>query len=42
MKTFFKQLRDTETGTKFATPYAILFMTDLEKNKFGMLLRRNQ
>ena len=31
----FKQVRGTATGTKFAAPYAILFMADLEEKNLN-------
>ena len=31
MSVFFKHLQGTAIGTKFAPPYAILFMSELEK-----------
>ena len=31
----FKQKRGTAIGTKFALPYAILFMVDLEEEMLG-------
>ena len=37
----FKQKRGTAIGTKFAPPYAILFMANLEE-KMLEVLKRNQ
>ena len=33
----FKQKRGTAIGTKFASPYAILFMADFEEKNFRKL-----
>ena len=35
----FKQIRGTAIGTKFAPPYAILFMADLEEKILNVNIR---
>ena len=37
----FKQKRGTGIGTKFAPPYAILFMTDLEEKMLEIFEKKN-